>query len=72
MFWLHYVDDIVSCIPNKELEESLDFINSTNSNLLFTSEEENSSVIHFLDLEIMKLHARLKFIVYIILSDQNR
>ena len=53
MFWFHYVGDIISCIPNNKLEESLGMINSMN--IQSTSEIENNNEISFMDLEIMKL-----------------
>ena len=54
LFWFHYVDDIITCVPKNKLDESLATINSICANFQFTSEIENSNVISFLDHEIIK------------------
>ena len=43
MFWYHYVDDIISCIPRNKLNESLDLINSVDCDIQFTLEVENNN-----------------------------
>ena len=54
LFWYHYVDDILTCIPKNEIKQILLFINSINRNIQFTLEQEENNIINFLDLKIIK------------------
>ena len=53
-FWYHYVDDILTCIKNDEIDNTLAYINLIESNIQFTVERENNSIISFLDLKIIR------------------
>ena len=53
-FWYHYVDDVFTCIKNDDINNTLDCINSIDSNIQFTVEREENSTISFLDLKICR------------------
>ena len=54
VFWKRYVDDVIAIIPKAKEENILDFINSIDLNIQFTSETEQNSKLAYLDLEIFR------------------
>lgn len=64
-FWYHYVDDIITCIPQSRSEEILQFLNSINSSIQFTLELEKDLSLNFLDISLTrKQDNSLSFNVY--------
>ena len=53
-FWYRYVDDIITCVKEDQVEYVLREINSIKSDLQFTLEREADNIINFLDLKIIK------------------
>ena len=54
VFWKRYVDDVIAIIPKAKEGNILDFINSIDLNIQFTSETEQNSKLAYLDLEIFR------------------
>ena len=54
LFWLRYIDDCFTALPNNRQQEFLRFINSINRNIQFTSESEQDHEILFLDMLIKR------------------
>ena len=54
LFWYRYVDDVLACVKKEEVPCVLNIINSVNSSIQFTTEEEHENVISFLDLKLIK------------------
>ena len=54
MFWYRYVDDVITCVKIDHISSILDKINSVNNNIQFTMEEEENSVLNYLDLKITR------------------
>ena len=65
VFWYRYVDDVLTCIENDKVIEILDKINSVNSNIQFTMEKEENSIINYLDLKLTRNNnGTLSFSIY--------
>ena len=63
--WKRYVDDCFAVIRTSQIEDFLKFINTINTNILFTVERENNGTLPFLDIKIEKqLDGKLQFSVY--------
>ena len=63
--WKRYVDDILAIIPKKNVNTFLDYINSLNFNIQFTTEIEENNSIPFLDTQISKASSgSLSFSIY--------
>ena len=63
--WKRYVDDVLAMIPKDNVNTFLDYINSFNVNIQFTTEIEENNSIPFLDLQISKdLSGLLSFSIY--------
>ena len=54
LFFLRYVDDVITCIPNDKLDQMLHIFNSYNDRIQFTVEIEKNNRISFLDLFLIK------------------
>ena len=54
VFWKRYVDDVIAIIPKAKEVNILDFINSIDLNIQFTSETEQNSKLAYLDLEFFR------------------
>ena len=64
-FWYRYVDDVIACIPSDLIDQTLEFINSIDSNIQFTKEKEESCRINYLDMCIIrKENGHLEFNVF--------
>ena len=64
MFWKRYVDDIITALPNDQINNFLQFLNSQND-FQFTHEVEINNTFAYLDLLIKRLdNGTLKFSVY--------
>ena len=65
LFWKRYVDDIITALPNDQINNFLQFLNSQNEDFQFTHEVEINNTFAYLDLLIKRLdNGTLKFSVY--------
>ena len=55
IFFVIYVDDMLTCIPNDKLKHILDIFNSYHNGLQFTHELETNSSINFLDVKLLDI-----------------
>lgn len=63
--WYRYVDDVFSVIKKKNLEQTLETINSRYESIKFTYEtEDNQQSIPFLDLKCTRKGKKIDFAVY--------
>ena len=53
LFYFRYVDDIVLCIHNNDIENTLNVFNSYDKNLQFTVERSRNNSISFLDVKLI-------------------
>lgn len=53
-FFFRYVDDILTAVPNNEINNFQKLFNSYDTNIQFTVEEEISNKISFLDILLIK------------------
>ena len=53
LFYLRYVDDIMLCIHENNIDDTLKTFKSYDTNLQFTVERSNNNSISFLDIEII-------------------
>ena len=59
LFFLRYVDDVITCIPKNKVQYMLDIFNNYDDNLKFTYEIENNHEISFLDVLLIRENNRL-------------
>uniref|UniRef100_A0A6M2DT15 Putative penelope-2 aae n=1 Tax=Xenopsylla cheopis TaxID=163159 RepID=A0A6M2DT15_XENCH len=59
VFYYRYVDDIILCHPNHEIENLLKHFNSFNNSLQFTHETESEQRISFLDTQLIRKNNRI-------------
>ena len=52
--WKRYVDDVIAIIPQEQIENTLNFINSIHPDIQFACEMENERKLPYLDLEIIR------------------
>lgn len=66
IYWYRYVDDIITCYTGTErqLNKSLEFLNSLHPNITFTMEVESNSAINFLDLTISRKANKHEFSIF--------
>ena len=54
LFFVRYVDDILTCIPKDQIDNTLKVFNNYHERLQFTYEIENNNKINFLELTLIK------------------
>ena len=59
LFFLRYVDDVITCVPKNKVQYMLDIFNGYDDNLKFTYEIENNHEISFLDVLLIRENNRL-------------
>ena len=59
IFYLRYVDDILTCIPNNKLSQTVNVFNNINNNIHFTYEIEKNNSINFLDLLLINNNGKI-------------
>jgi hypothetical protein len=63
--WFRYVDDVFALVEEgKDLDKIKDYLNSQHNNLRFTSEQEKSGKLAFLDLSIKKSDGKFYTTIY--------
>ena len=61
IFFVRYVDDILTCIPTDKTEHILNTFNSYHSRLQFTHELETDNSINFLDVKLIRHNNKLSY-----------
>ena len=54
LFYLRYVDDVITCVPQNKVQHMVDIFNGYNENLKFTYEIESNNQISFLDVLLIR------------------
>ena len=62
--WTRYVDDTFAFIRRDEIKKVEDILNSFESKIQFTHEEEKDNIISFLDVQIKRLNDKLETNIY--------
>ncbi|HLX54906.1 MAG TPA: reverse transcriptase domain-containing protein, partial [Aquella sp.] len=64
LFWLRYVDDVITAIHKDHVYAVLSFINLVHPNIKFTVETESNNTLAFLDLKVLHINNDLFTTVY--------
>ena len=54
LFYVRYVDDVATCIPEDKVQEMLDVFNSYHPRIQFTHELETNRALNFLELSLIR------------------
>lgn len=62
--WWRYVDDVFAIIRKEDISKTLELLNSQNSSIQFTCEEEENGKLPFLDLELQRFGEKIEIGIY--------